>query len=131
MSYPESYHPNPSINQTNVLGTALASCCFAPLTGYYRNGFCHTGAQDVGQHTVCARMTAAFLQFSAERGNDLMTPLPEVGFPGLQPGDFWCVCALRWLEALDYEVAPPIKLEACHESLLLLVDLETLKRYAL
>lgn len=123
--------PNPNTNQTNVLGTALASCCFAPLTGYYRNGFCHTGVTDVGQHTVCAKMTSEFLAFTAERGNDLITPLPEHGFAGLQPNDFWCVCALRWIEALDYGIAPPIKIEACHESLLELVDIETLKKHAI
>lgn len=126
-----SYHPDPQNNQANVLGTSLASCCFAPLTGYYRNGFCHTGSNDLGQHTVCAKMTAEFLAFSAERGNDLITPLPEYNFAGLSPNDFWCVCALRWIEALDYGVAPPIKLEACHESLLDLVDIETLKHYAI
>lgn len=71
------YHPNPAINQTNVLGTELASCCFDPITGYYRNGFCHTGEQDMGQHTVCAKMTSEFLSFSLDRGNDLITPLPE------------------------------------------------------
>lgn len=104
--------PSPHNNHTNVLGTALASCCFFPLTGYYRDGFCHTGIHDVSQHTVCTRVTAEFLQFSADRGNDLITPLPEFHFSGLIPGDFWCVCALRWIEALDYGVASPIKLEA-------------------
>ena len=126
-----NYHPNPAINQSNVLGTALASCCFDPITGYYRNGFCHTGNHDVGQHTVCAKMTSEFLNFSASRGNDLITPLPEYGFSGLQPGDYWCICALRWVEALDLDMAPQIKLEACHESLLDLVDIDTLKRFAL
>lgn len=129
MSY--SLHPDPAINQTNVLGGALASCCFAPLTGFYRNGFCHTGPQDVGLHTVCAKMTREFLEFSVAKGNDLVTPLPEVGFPGLQPNDYWCVCALRWVEALDAGVAPPLKLEACHESLLDLVDLDTLRKYSI
>lgn len=125
-----SMHPNPEINQFNVLGTELASCCFAPITGFYRNGFCHTGERDVGLHTVCAKMTSEFLQFSVAKGNDLVSPMPEFGFPGLQPNDYWCVCALRWIEALDAGVAPPIKLEACHESLLQLVDLETLVQYA-
>ena len=129
MSY--SLHPDPAINQTNVLGGALASCCFAPLTGFYRNGFCHTGPQDIGLHTVCAKMTREFLEFSVAKGNDLVTPLPEVGFPGLQPNDYWCVCALRWVEALDAGVAPPLKLEACHESLLGLVDLDTLRQYSI
>ena len=126
-----SYHPKAELNQTNVLGTALASCCFDPLTGYYRNGFCHTGAGDVGLHTVCAKMTREFLEFSVAKGNDLVTPLPEFGFPGLQPNDFWCACALRWVEALDAGVAPPLKLAACHESLLELVDIETLQQYAI
>ena len=126
-----SLYPDPYINQTNGLGTALASCCFAPLTGYYRNGFCHTGAQDVGMHTVCAKMTREFLEFSVAKGNDLVTPLPELGFSGLQPNDYWCVCALRWVEALDAGVAPPLKLEACHESLLQLVTIETLLAHAL
>lgn len=125
------YHPNPAINGINVLGGELASCCFDPITGYYRNGFCHTGNHDVGQHTVCVKMTSEFLNFSSSRGNDLITPLPEYNFPGLKPGDFWCICALRWVEALDYDVAPPIKLTACHESLLALVDMDTLKRYAI
>lgn len=124
-------HPNPRENQFNVLGTELASCCFFPLTGYYRNGFCHTGDRDIGKHTVCAVMTSEFLQFSADRGNDLITPLPEYHFQGLKPNDFWCICALRWIEALDHGIAPPIKLEACHESLLNLIDIETLKEYAI
>ncbi|WP_227430698.1 DUF2237 family protein [Psychrobacter sp. I-STPA6b] len=123
--------PIPELNQRNVLGSALASCCFAPLTGYYRNGFCHTGERDIGQHTVCAKMTSDFLNFSASQGNDLITPIPELGFQGLQPGDYWCICALRWIEAYNHNIAPPLKLEACHESLLDLVDLEILKKYAL
>ncbi|WP_019671847.1 DUF2237 family protein [Psychrobacter lutiphocae] len=126
-----SRHPNPSLNQRNVLGTELASCCFDPITGYYRNGFCHTGPQDVGLHTVCAKMTSEFLNFSVKTGNDLVTSVPQFGFPGLKPGDYWCVCALRWLDALDHGVAPKIKLTACHESLLELVDIDTLQRYAL
>lgn len=126
-----SHHPDPKLNQRNVLGTALASCCFDPITGYYRNGFCHTGLHDIGQHTVCAKMTSEFLNFSAKTGNDLITPVPEFGFPGLKPGDYWCICALRWLDALDHDMAPQIKLEACHESLLELVDIETLNKYAL
>ena len=123
--------PDPEFNQRNVLGGNLASCCFAPLTGYFRNGFCHTGPYDAGQHTVCAKMTSDFLNFSARHGNDLITPIPEFGFSGLQPGDYWCVCAQRWVEAYNHGVAPPLKLEACHESLLQLVDLETLKKFAL
>lgn len=124
-------HPNPEVNLRNVLGTELASCCFDPVTGYYRNGFCHTGMNDAGQHTACAKMTSEFLNFSAERGNDLITPMPEFNFKGLQPGDYWCICATRWVEALEHGVAPPLKLEACHESLLGLVDIDTLMEYAL
>ncbi len=126
-----SHHPDPNLNQANVLGTPLASCCFDPITGYYRNGFCHTGPQDQGLHTVCAQMTSEFLQFSAERGNDLITPIPEYNFKGLQPGDYWCICALRWIEALELGMAPKIKLEACHESLSELVSLQVLESYAL
>ena len=124
-------HPNPEVNLRNVLGTELASCCFDPITGYYRNGFCHTGMNDAGQHTVCAKMTSEFLSFSAERGNDLITPMPEYSFKGLQPGDYWCICAMRWVEALHEGIAPPLKLEACHESLLTHVDIDTLMKYAL
>ncbi len=126
-----SFHPSPELNRRNVLGEPLASCCFDPLTGYYRDGFCHTGPQDRGQHTVCAQMTAAFLQFSLLAGNDLITPLPALGFPGLQPGDFWCVCLERWLEALEAGVAPPVRLSACHESILQRIPLSELRRHAL
>lgn len=128
---PINNHPNPADNQTNVLGTALASCCFDPITGFYRDGFCHTSNHDVGQHTVCAKMTSEFLNFSLVRGNDLVTPLPEYHFAGLKAGDYWCLCVLRWLEALDFNVAPPLKLEACHEQLLTLVDIDILKQHAI
>jgi uncharacterized protein (DUF2237 family) len=98
----------------NVLGEPLGSCSMDPVTGFFRNGCCETGPEDVGMHTVCAVMTAEFLEFSELVGNDLSTPRPEFGFPGLQPGDRWCLCAPRWKEALDAGVAPPVVLEATH-----------------
>lgn len=98
----------------NVLGTELESCCTSPMTGYYRNGSCDTGSGDLGVHVVCAEMTAEFLEFSAEAGNDLSTPMPEYGFDGLVPGDRWCLCASRWKEAFDAGQAPPVILQATH-----------------
>lgn len=126
-----SIHPDPDLNRLNVLGQPLASCCFDPLTGYYRDGFCHTGFSDYGLHTVCAQMTSEFLAFSQAVGNDLITPLPEMGFAGLTPGDLWCICVTRWVEAWQHGVAPPVKLAACHESVLQFVDLATLRQFAL
>lgn len=114
----------------NVLGGALGECSRAPLTGFYRTGCCHTGPEDRGLHVVCAEMTAEFLAFSQRRGNDLSTPMPDYGFPGLQPGDRWCLCAARWQEALEAGVAPPVYLNATHEAALTVVRLEDLKRYA-
>ena len=114
----------------NVLGSQLQPCCFAPKTGYFRDGYCHTDESDPGQHTICAEMTAGFLNFSKEQGNDLSTPKPEFGFPGLMPGDRWCLCALRWKQAWEAGVAPPVILEACQESALELIPLEILKNYA-
>jgi uncharacterized protein len=114
----------------NVLGGPLATCCTAPLTGFYRDGSCHTGPQDLGTHVVCAQVTQAFLEFSVARGNDLVTPVPQFHFPGLDPGDKWCLCALRWKEALDAGVAPPVVLAATHEKALEFVPLEALKRHA-
>lgn len=111
----------------NVLGTALKSCCHSPKTGFYRDGFCHTGPQDHGTHIVCATLTQDFLEFTKARGNDLSTARPEWNFPGLKPGDKWCLCALRWTEALEEGVAPPLDLEATHEKLLEFVSLEQLK----
>ena len=96
----------------NVLGEPLEICSFKPMTGFYRDGCCNTGQEDVGSHTVCAVMTAAFLAFSKSRGNDLSTPVPEFGFPGLQPGDRWCLCAPRWQEALEVNAAPRVVLRA-------------------
>ena len=114
----------------NVLGTALTACCYAPKTGYYRDGYCRTEKRDVGRHVICAQVTAAFLAFSRERGNDLITPRPEFDFPGLKPGDRWCLCALRWLEASEAGVAPGVILEACDASALEVVPLETLQEHA-
>jgi uncharacterized protein (DUF2237 family) len=115
----------------NVLGEALAPCSTSPRTGFFRDGCCNTGPEDLGLHVVCAQMTAAFLAFSKERGNDLSTPVPEAGFPGLRPGDRWCLCAGRWREALDADVAPPVILAATHEETLAVVALADLRRHAL
>ena len=114
----------------NVLGGELASCSTSPMTGFYRNGCCETGPHDTGMHTVCAVMTAEFLAFSKAAGNDLSTPRPEFAFPGLKPGDRWCLCAPRWKEALDAGMAPQLVLEACHEETLAIVPLGVLKDYA-
>jgi uncharacterized protein (DUF2237 family) len=114
----------------NVLGEELSSCSDNPLTGYFRDGCCNTEASDVGSHTVCVRATADFLEFSRAAGNDLSTPRPEFGFPGLQPGDQWCLCAARWGEALDAGVAPMVVLQATHAACLRIVKLADLKRHA-
>ena len=114
----------------NVLGGELESCSMAPVTGFFRNGCCETGPHDVGMHTVCAVMTAEFLAFSKAMGNDLSTPRPEFAFPGLKPGDRWCLCAPRWKEALDAGMAPQLVLEACHEETLAIVPLGVLKDFA-
>ncbi len=115
----------------NVLGTALAPCCHDPLTGYFRDGHCRTVNEDHGRHTVCARVTDEFLKFSVRRGNDLVTPRPEFAFPGLVAGDRWCVCVLRWKEALEAGCAPPVVLEACHASALDHLTLEELQAHEL
>jgi uncharacterized protein (DUF2237 family) len=114
----------------NVLGGPLAPCSLAPLTGFYRDGCCATGPEDRGMHVVCVVVTADFLTFSRARGNDLSTPRPEYAFPGLRPGDRWCLCALRWLEALQAGMAPEVVLEATHLNALGVVDLEQLRAYA-
>ena len=114
----------------NVLGTELQSCCMTPLTGFYRDGFCRTGGTDYGAHIVCAVMTAEFLEFSQQVGNDLSTPVPDYEFPGLQPGDRWCLCVSRWQEALKAGVAPQVILAATHMSAIEFVSLEDLKRHA-
>ena len=116
---------------SNVLGTELKTCSQNPLTGFYRDGCCYTGADDVGLHTVCVRVTEEFLVYSKMVGNDLSTPHPMYQFPGLQPGDQWCLCVLRWKEALDAGSAPQVDLEATHISTLEFVDLDDLKRHAL
>ncbi len=115
----------------NVLGTELQTCSLRPRTGFYRDGCCRTGPDDHGLHLVCARMTAEFLAFSVSRGNDLVTPHPEYDFPGLKPGDRWCLCVQRWKEALDAGVAPQVVLEATHISALEFVTLEDLQAHAL
>jgi hypothetical protein len=114
----------------NVLGGELIACSNRPLTGFFRNGCCETSAEDIGMHTVCAVMTAEFLEFSTSVGNDLTTPHPEFRFPGLKPGDRWCLCAPKWKEALDAGVAPPVVLEATHEETLAITPLSVLKDYA-
>ena len=115
----------------NVLGSELKHCSHAPLTGFYRDGCCNTGADDAGVHIVCAQMTEEFLLFSQARGNDLITPLPMFRFPGLKAGDKWCLCVSRWAEALEAGVAPLVDLEATHISTLEFVSLEDLKQHAL
>lgn len=115
----------------NVLGGELKCCCLKPLTGFYRDGFCRTGADDTGRHTVCVRVTSDFLEFSKAIGNDLSTPRPEFAFPGLVDGDKWCLCVLRWKEALEHGVAPFVVLESCHESALKVVELEDLQSHQL
>jgi len=114
----------------NVLGRELVPCSLDPVTGFFRNGCCETSHEDTGLHTVCAEMTAEFLAFSRAVGNDLSTPRPEYGFPGLKPGDRWCLCAPRWKEALDAGAAPKVVLESTHEETLAIVPLGVLKDYA-
>ena len=114
----------------NVLGTELVPCSYDPLTGWFRDGCCHTDAQDAGSHVICARMTMEFLNQQFERGNDLITPRPEYRFKGLKPGDRWCVCATRWLELVEAGVAAPIVPGATHERTLELIPLEVLQRHA-
>jgi hypothetical protein len=121
---------SPPENDSNVLGGRLEPCSVEPRTGFFRDGCCNTGPEDLGLHVICARMTAAFLAFSAERGNDLSAPQPEAGFPGLKPGDRWCLCVGRWREAFDAGVAPPVVLSATHEEALAVVSLDDLKRHA-
>jgi len=114
----------------NVLGSALVPCSLDPLTGFFRDGCCNTGADDLGVHTVCVQVTAEFLAFSKEMGNDLSTPQPMYGFVGLRPGDCWCLCAARWAEALEAGAAPSVVLEATHASTLEWVSLDDLRQHA-
>ncbi len=118
------------MSDLNVLGAPLQACSFDPLTGYFRDGCCRTDASDTGTHVVCARVTSGFLAYSASRGNDLITPRPEWRFAGLKPGDRWCLCVNRWLEALDAGMAPPVVLEATHVSALQHVSLDVLRQHA-
>lgn len=119
--------PSPALN---VLGGPLQSCCEDPVTGYFRDGYCHTGPDDFGSHTVCATLTDEFLAFSAMQGNDLATPRPDLMFPGLGAGDRWCLCVLRWREALEAGVAPPVILASTHMKALEIVTLDQLTRHA-
>jgi uncharacterized protein (DUF2237 family) len=114
----------------NVLGEPLESCCESPMTGFYRSGCCETGPGDDGLHVVCAQMTREFLRFSKANGNDLSTPMPEFEFPGLKPGDRWCLCVGRWKDAFEAGVAPPVVLAATHISALEFVSLEELQAHA-
>ena len=114
----------------NVLGQPLFPCSFEPLTGFFRDGCCKTNEEDIGSHLVCAIVTKDFLQFSLSKGNDLITPRPEYQFPGLVAGDQWCLCLNRWIEAVQAECAPMIKLESTHIKALELVSLDFLKQYS-
>jgi len=117
--------------QRNVLGGELETCSMTPLTGFYRTGCCETGPDDLGAHVVCVKVTADFLEFSRARGNDLSTPNPQWGFPGLRQGDRWCLCALRWQEALVAGLAPPVVLAATHEAVLDVVSYVDLLEHAI
>jgi uncharacterized protein (DUF2237 family) len=119
------------VDASNVLGGSLDPCSMDPVTGFYRDGCCRTGAGDVGAHLVCAEMTERFLAFTKAQGNDLSTPVPAYRFPGLKPGDRWCLCASRWKEALDAGLAPPVLLRATHASALEYVSLAELQAHAL
>lgn len=117
--------------EKNVMGSKLLECSTRPMTGFFRDGCCRTSEQDIGRHVVCVEMTEEFLEFSKSRGNDLSTPKPEFDFPGLKEGDRWCLCALRWQEALEADKAPSVYLQSTHESALEVLSLEDLKRYAI
>jgi len=120
------HYPKPK----NVLGGELRSCCTNPMTGFYRDGYCRTGADDTGRHTVCILATDEFLAYSKSVGNDLSTPMPQFAFPGVKDGDKWCLCVKRWQQAFEDDMAPLVDLEATHESALQVVRLEDLKQYA-
>ncbi len=121
---------NPNTDK-NVLGSELQTCCTEPMTGFFRTGVCVTGPQDLGTHVICARLTAEFLTFTKSQGNDLSTPNPAYNFPGLNPGDCWCLCANRWREALQAGVAPPVNLAATHAAALDFVSLADLQQHAI
>ena len=116
---------------TNVFGEPIEPCSDEPLTGFFRDGCCNTSPEDVGSHTVCVQVTAEFLEFSRFRGNDLSTPHPEFQFPGLKPGDRWCLCAARWLEAHEHGMAPKVFLRGTHQRALEIVPMATLRQFAL
>lgn len=120
------HYPKP----LNVLGGTLESCCKDPMTGFYRDGYCRTGADDSGRHTVCILATDEFLAYSKSVGNDLSTPMPQYAFPGVKDGDKWCLCMLRWKQALEDGMAPQVLLASTHESALQVIELEDLKRHA-
>lgn len=117
--------------QKNVFGDKLESCSLSPMTGFYRDGCCNTGSNDLGLHVVCVEVNERFLEFSKLKGNDLSTPNPEFEFPGLQPGDRWCLCALRWKEALEAGAAPPVILSSTNQVVLEIIPLDDLKKHAL
>lgn len=119
------------MNELNILGGPLQACSFDPLTGFSRSGCCETGPEDLGSHTICARVTTEFLAFSTKQGNDLSTPRPEYRFAGLKPGDRWCLCAQRWLEAYQAGVAPLVIMASTHQRSLEVVPLEALQACAL
>jgi hypothetical protein len=121
---------NEQASSINVLGEAMESCSDKPLTGFFRDGTCNTGEQDLGSHTVCVEVTRAFLEYSRFRGNDLSTPMPEYGFPGLKQGDRWCLCAARWLEAQKQDSAPRVYLQRTHSKALEIIPLALLRQYA-
>ncbi|MEB3168194.1 MAG: DUF2237 family protein [Cyanobium sp.] len=126
---PSATAPDP-VPSRNVLGEPLLSCGCEPMTGWFRDGSCRTDAGDHGRHTVCCVVNDAFLTYSRAQGNDLVTPAPAFGFPGLKPGDHWCVCAARWLEAYQDGMAPPVRLEACEASTLEIIPLDLLRAHA-
>ena len=115
----------------NVFGEEIKPCCFNPLTGYFRDGFCRTAKSDYGTHIICCQVNTKFLNFSKAKGNDLITPVPEYQFPGLLNRDFWCLCILRWIEAFKEDCAPKVKLQSTNQEVLNYVDLETLKKYSI
>ena len=114
----------------NVFGESLEPCNEEPATGFYRDGYCNTCAEDIGSHTVCAEMTTEFLEYSRFKGNDLSTPMPDYGFPGLQEGNAWCLCAARWLEAYKDGMAPRVHLTRTHQRALTVISIEVLKKFA-